>query len=378
MNIKRVIKDKIEKKINNSNKVIVIYGARQVGKTTLVKEILGDLKIKHFSVNADQEKYIDVLSSRDLNKMKLLISGYDLLFIDEAQRIPDVGLNLKILTDEMPELKIIATGSSSFDLANKISEPLTGRTWSFTLYPLSILELKNKYNNFEINERLDDFLVYGLYPEVFTVKSLSEKEELLKEIGRSYLYKDVLDLLTLKQARKIKDLLKLLAFQIGSEVSILELATSLSLSRETVEKYIELLEKSFVLFRLSGLSRNLRKEVTKMDKIYFYDLGIRNMVIDNFKSLPNRNDAGQLWENFLIVERMKAVSYLNISTSIYFWRTHTGAELDYIEDRGGELFGYEFKFGKARSKIPKTWEETYNGKYLLVNRDNWIDFLINQ
>lgn len=367
---------KIKEKIRNTNKVLIIYGARQVGKTTLAKQIIKELDYETLFVNADQEKYIDMFSSRDLEKMKSLVSDKELLFIDEAQRIPEIGINLKILIDEMPRLKIIATGSSSFDLANKVSEPLTGRAWSFTLFSLSAAEIKNQYGDFELDNFLENLLIYGAYPEVFTTINLAQKEELLKEIGRSYLYKDALDLLTIKQARKIKDLLKLLSFQVGFEVSILELANSLDLSRETVEKYIDLLEKSFVIFRLGGFSRNLRKEVTKMDKIYFYDLGIRNMLIDNFKPLKDRNDVGQLWENFLIIERMKILSYRNISASVYFWRTYSGAELDYVEERSGKLFGYEFKYGRKKKRTPKTWLETYkNSGYEAVNRENWKQFL---
>lgn len=376
MKINRALMPQISEKIKTGNKAIIIYGARQIGKTTMSRQIIGELKYKTLSINADQEKYTDIMSSRDLEKMKSLVSGYELLFIDEAQKIPDIGINLKILADEMPKLKIIATGSSSFDLANKISEPLTGRTWSFTLYSLSIMELADHYTDFELDGLLENLLVYGSYPEVFTTINLNEKGNLLKEIGRSYLYKDALDLLTVKQAKKVKDLLKLIAFQIGSEVSILELANSLNLSRETVEKYIDLLEKSFVIFRLGGFSRNLRKEVTKMDKIYFYDLGIRNMLIDNFKPLKDRNDVGQLWENFLMIERIKVLAYENISASPYFWRTYSGAELDYIEEREGKLFGYEFKLGNKKSRIPKTWLETYpNSSYEIINRDNWKNFL---
>jgi predicted AAA+ superfamily ATPase len=376
MKINRALRAKIIEKVKTGKKAVIIYGARQVGKTTLSKEIINSLNLRTLQVNADQEKYLDILSSRDLEKMKSLIAGYDLLFIDEAQRIPDIGINLKILVDEMPELKIIATGSSSFDLANKISEPLTGRTWSFTLYPLSIMELADHYSDFELDGLLDNLLVFGSYPEVFTTVNLAQKESLLKEIGRAYLYKDALDLLTVKQAKKVKDLLKLIAFQIGSEVSILELANSLDLSRETVEKYLDLLEKSFVIFRLGGFSRNLRKEVTKMDKIYFYDLGIRNMLVDNFKALKDRNDAGQLWENFLMIERMKMLAYKNISASTYFWRIYSGAELDYVEEKDGKLFGYEFKFGRKKSRFPRTWLETYeNSNYEIINKDNWKKFL---
>lgn len=375
MKIQRIIKDKIIKNILETDKITIIYGPRQVGKTTLSKDIIKALNYKTLSVNADQEKYIDILSSRDLNKLKSFVDGYELLFIDEAQRISNIGINLKILHDEMPEIKIIATGSSSFDLANKVNEPLTGRIWSYNLFPLAFSELKSRYDNFQLQELLEPALVFGAYPEIFLTTSFKSKENQLREIGRSYLYKDILDLQDIRQSAKIKDLLKLLAFQIGAEVSLNELAGRLGISRETVEHYVDLLEKTFVIFRLPGFSRNLRKEVSKMDKIFFYDLGIRNTLIDNFKSLADRDDVGALWENFLIIERMKYLAYIGKGASSYFWRTHTGAELDYVEESGGKLSGYEFKFGNKQKKIPQAWADNYSLEFNLINRNNFLNFI---
>lgn len=376
MNIKRELMEDIINKLKNTKKAICLYGARQVGKTTLSKLILEKMNLKYLTVNADEGKYIDVLSSRDKDKMKLLLSDYEMFFLDEAQRIPDIGINLKIIVDEFPQLKVIATGSSSFELANKISEPLTGRVWTYVLFPLSISEIKSIHTPFEINNKLSELLVYGQYPEVFTTANQFDKQRLLEEICRSYLYKDVLELATIKHASKLKDLLKLLSFQIGSEVSIHELSISLGLSRDAVERYIDLLEKSFVLLRLKAFSRNMRKEVSKMDKIYFYDLGIRNAIIDNFKPLQDRNDIGQLWENFLIIERQKLLSCRNITASSYFWRIQTGAELDYIEERENNLYGYEFKYTNKRAKPPKSWMDNYKeAKYKLINKENFLDFV---
>ncbi len=375
MKIKRIIKEKIIKNIKETDKISIIYGPRQVGKTTLSEEIIKDLKLKTLFVNADQIKFVDVFSSRDLDKMKSVVSGYELLFIDEAQRVADIGVNLKILHDEIPELKIIATGSSSFELVNKVSEPLTGRVWSYNLFPLAFCELKNIYNDFELENLLESVLIYGAYPEVFLAKNNQDKEDQLGEISRSYLYKDILDLQDIRQSDKIDDLLKLLAFQIGNEVSINELASTLGISHETVSRYINLLEKTFIIFRLSGFSRNLRKEASKMDKIFFYDLGIRNAMIDNFKTLKDRNDTGALWENFLIIERMKFLAYSGAKNSRYFWRTHTGAELDYVEEGGGKISGYEFKFGNKTKKIPESWLANYGGDFSLINRDNFLDFI---
>ncbi len=373
--IKRFIKEKIIANIKKTDKISIIYGPRQVGKTTLSKEIIKDLGLKTLTINADQEKYIDILSSRDLDKMRSLVDGYELLFIDEAQRVENIGINLKILHDEIPKLKIIATGSSSFDLANKISEPLTGRVWSYNLFPLAFCELESIYNDFELKELLESVLVYGTYPDIFLAKNYQDKEDQLSEIARSYLYKDILELQDIRQSGKINDLLKLIAFQVGNEVSLNELATNLGINRVTVDRYIDLLEKTFIIFRLSGFNRNLRKEVSKMDKIYFYDLGIRNVMVDNFKPLKDRDDVGALWENFLIIERMKYRAYSGKKASQYFWRTHTGAELDFVEDSGGQLAGYEFKFGDKIKKAPETWVKSYGGDFLLVNQENFLGFI---
>ena len=377
MNIERALKNQIIKKIKATNKIAIIYGARQIGKTTLSKEIIKELNLKTFFVNADEEKYIDILSSRDFAKINRLINGYELLFIDEAQRIPEIGINLKIIRDEMPQLKIIVTGSSSFELANKIAEPLTGRKWTFNLFPISVSELKKHFSDFEIDEKTEELLIFGGYPEVLTTKNWQEKKELLKEISQSYLYKDIFKIAKIKHSSKIKKLLQLLAFQIGSEVSISEIATQLEINKETVSRYIDLLEKSFVIFRLSGFNRNLRKEVSKMDKIYFYDLGIRNIVIDNLKTLDNRNDVGALWENFLLIERKKYLEYTKKIASQYFWRTTTGAELDYVEEQDGKLFGFEFKWNSNKKvKAPKSWIENYKEtEFKVINNNNYLDFI---
>ncbi len=377
--IKRELQKTIIEKLHNYDKSILLYGARQVGKTTLVKNIINELGYKTLSINADENKYTDVLSSRDLLRIKSLVEGYELLFIDEAQRIPDIGINLKIIIDGIPNLKVIATGSSSFDLANKVSEPLTGRVWPYTLFPISFLELNSTENSFELNEELSQRLIYGSYPEIFSLINNTDKEEYLKNLSDNYLYKDIFDISDIKNTLQIRNLLKLLSFQIGSEVSLSEIGSQLEMSKNTVAKYIDLLEKSFVVFRLSAFNKNLRKEVSRMDKIYFYDLGIRNIVIDNLKDISNRNDIGQLWENFLILERMKTLKYNRVSYSKYFWRTYTGAKLDYIEEKGETLHGYEFKVNSNKAKLPKSWIETYkNSDFKLINKTNYIKFILNQ
>lgn len=376
MKVARFIENGIIKSIRNSDKIIIIYGARQVGKTTLVKSIISKLKLKTLEINADEEKYLDILSSRDYERMKSLINGFELLFIDEAQRIPNIGINLKILYDHNPKIKIVATGSSSFELADKISEPLTGRCRLYNLYPLSFLELKKKNSEFELKRKTDECLIFGSYPEILTAISLSEKEKLLKDIERTYLYKDSLSLASVKYPLKLKDLLKLLSFQIGNEVSLTELAQRLALSRDAVENYLDLLEKSFIVFRLRGFSRNLRKEIRKMDKIYFYDLGVRNAVVDNFKPVKDRNDLGSLWENFIIAERLKYREYKNLSFSPYFWRTHTGAEIDLIEEGQGKIYGYEIKYSHKKAKKPLSFLNTYeNSSFQTINQENFLRFI---
>jgi predicted AAA+ superfamily ATPase len=340
-------------------------------------DVISDWPGRVLSISADEPRYIDVLSSRDSAKLRSLVAGYDLLFIDEAQRVPDIGINLKILHDQLPDLRTLVTGSSSFDLANYVREPLTGRSWTYTLYPIAFTELAELYNRFELDALIEERLIYGSYPEVFSIPNQSDKEDYLYEIGNAYLYKDILELSSIKDSAKIRDLVRLLAFQVGSEVSRNELGTALGMSKDTVGSYIDLLEKSFVIFRLSGFSRNLRKEVTRNDKICFYDLGIRNMVIDNFKAVGQRDDVGALWENFLLVERMKKLAYTRTHAQSHFWRTYTGAELDYIEQREGALFGYEFKYGAKRAKCPSAWSKTYPGSSCeLINRSNYLDFVL--
>ncbi|MHB9037799.1 MAG: ATP-binding protein [Armatimonadota bacterium] len=377
MRIPRAIKNSIIDRLQESNKVVILYGPRQVGKTTLAKEIISDWQGRVLEISADEYRYIDVLSSRDSSKLKSLVAGYDLLFIDEAQRVPEIGVNLKILYDQIPDLRIMVTGSSSFDLANSIREPLTGRTWTYNLYPISFLELSELYNRFELDSQLEERLVYGSYPEVFSIANQADKERYLYEIGNAYLYKDILELSSIKNSAKIRDLVRMLAYQVGSGVSRSEIGTALGMSKDTVGSYIDLLEKSFVVFRLTGFSRNLRKEITRNDKIYFYDLGIRNMAIGNLKPINQRNDVGALWENFLMMERMKKLAYTHIHAQTYFWRTYTGAELDYVEESEGNLFGYEFKYGAKSVRCPATWSQTYqNSSCEIINRDNYQDFVI--
>ena len=375
MSILRYIESLCLEQLSSSRKVMLIYGPRQTGKTTLVKLLGKNSGLKTLYLSADLSKNERMLAHRDLKILSELTEGYQLLIIDEAQRIENISLVLKVFYDEMPQLRIIATGSMSFDLANKATEPLTGRKIIFHLLPFSLWEIRQGMNKYELDQKLDEIITYGMYPEVYT-SSVRQKRNILGDICESYLFKDVLQLTTVKYTAKIRDLLRLLAFQVGNQVSVHELTQKLSLNRETVERYIDLLEKAFVIFRLPAYSRNLRKEVSKMDKIYFYDTGIRNYLIDNLKPLDQRTDTGNLWENFIISERRKQLFYNGQNVQSYFWRTYTGSEIDYVEEWGNNLMGFEIKISKTQLRPPKLWKDEYDGGFQLINRDNYLEWLL--
>ena len=359
-------------------KVIVFYGPRQVGKTTLVKDLMNAVTRNSHFINADELRYREVLASQNQVKLDELLGNADLLIIDEAQRVPEIGINLKILIDNHPELTILATGSASFELANKISEPLTGRKLTFNLYPISYPELSQSFGAWEARDMVERWLLWGGYPEIVTTNSPELREQLLGELVGAYLYRDILELEGLRRADKIVDLLRLLAFQIGQEISLAELATSLAINRQTVEKYLDLLEKVFVIFKVGGFSRNLRKEVTKNARYYFMDNGVRNSLIQNFNPLTLRNDVGQLWENYLMVERRKANQYAGRSVNTYFWRTYDQKEIDLIEEHGGKIYGFEFKW--KDTSIKKAAQREFLGGYpqaelAVISQENFVGFL---
>ncbi len=362
-----------------ANKVLVIYGPRRVGKTTLVDQFLKKTKM-HYRLDTGENLDIQkVLSSRNFDLIKDYVSDYELIVIDEAQYIPNVGLGLKIIVDQFPGIKIIATGSSSFDLSGQVGEPLVGRKWILNLYPLSQLELAKEYSRFDLKNKLEEFLIFGGYPTVITAKTKKLKRKTLEELSQSYLLKDLLSLEQVKSPQTIVDLLKLLAFQVGNEVSLNELATQLLIDVKTVDRYLDLLEKTFVIFSLRPYFMNLRKTVRSKRKYYFYDLGIRNAVISQFNSLDLRNDTGQLWENFLAMERLKTQKYKEMFTNNYFWRTWEGEEVDWAEERNGILHGFEFKWGSGgKINQPKNWNKTYQKTtFKVIDRDNYLDFLLN-
>ncbi len=358
-------------------KVIVLYGPRQVGKTTLAQDLLPLVEQPTRFINADELIYREALASQNLQKLNEVLGDAELLIIDEAQRVPDIGLNLKILIDNNPHVTILATGSASFDLANKINEPLTGRKLTFHLYPLSFTEMSNSLGTFEAKAQLERWLIWGGYPEIVTAPA-HLREQLLGELVGSYLYRDLLELEGLRRADKLVDLLRLLAFQIGQEVSLSELASNLSINRQTVDRYLDLLEKVFVIYRVGGFSRNLRKEIAKNARYYFFDNGVRNSLIQNFNPLPLRNDIGQLWENYLMTERLKVHEYNGRFVNSYFWRTYDQKEIDLIEEQQGQLFGFEFKWksGTIKKATQREFLAAYpNSELKTVSQDNFVDFL---
>lgn len=376
MYVQRDIQKDLENTLFTKNKITVLYGPRQSGKTTLSKYIIEKSGLKTLSINADQSKFIDILSSRDLNKLQGLVSGYDLLFIDEGQRVPEIGLNLKILHDEIPGLKILVTGSSSFLLSNRISEVLTGRKRVFTLMPFSIKELSNTATPFELQDNLNERLIFGSYPELIGLESLQEMKEYLNDITSSYLYKDILELEIIRYPHKIRDLLRLLSYQVGSQVNINELSKNLKLNSETIVRYLFLLEQSFIIFKLSAFSTNPRKEVSKSDKYFFFDNGIRNMLIDDLRMISERSDIGQLWENFVISEKYKnLLSSNDFETKQFFWRNYNGTEIDYVEKVGDDLKAFEIKYNKTKKTPPLSWRNNYGNNFATINKDNFLEYL---
>ncbi len=357
-------------------KVNLLYGPRRVGKTVLINKLLKKSNKKTFFGEGDDILLRQILSSN--NKVRILsaLQDFDCIFIDEAQRIPDIGWGLKILADNLPDVMIIASGSSSFQLSSQVGAPLTGRSISNMLFPISVSELKKQFGGIHILKNLENFLVFGMYPEVLKMKNNTDKISYLTELRNSYLLKDILELENVKNTDIMFKLLRLIAFQIGNEVSMSELGNSLGIAKQTVARYLDLLEKIFIIKKIGGFSKNLRKEITKSHRYYFNDNGILNSIINNFNSIELRNDVGILWENFMISERLKKQHYFKIFSNNYFWRTYDQKEVDFVEEREGKLFGYEFKFGNKKNKIQKEWLKTYeNASFEIVNPENFLPFI---
>lgn len=359
------------------NHVLILFGPRQAGKTTLLKHFLDHTNLKYKLDSGDNIRIQQLLGSQDFEKILAYAHGYELIAIDEAQQIPNIGMALKILVDQIPNFYVIATGSSSFDLSQNVGEPLTGRKVTLTLYPMAQMELRNVFNLYELQQKLEEFLIFGGYPAVITAPSREEKISILTELVDSYLLKDILTLEKIKRSETLINLVKLLAFQIGQLVSHHELATQLHIDVKTVSRYLDLLEKSFVICKLGGFSRNLRNEITSKHKYYFFDIGIRNAVVAQFNPLSERNDKGQLWENFVFIERLKKTSYSKFYGNRYFWRTYNGQEIDFLEEAENKFSAFEAKWSSTKKvKLPTIWEENYpNSSYHIITPENYLKYI---
>lgn len=374
---KRALLTEFKKKVV-PNKVLILLGARRVGKTQLIKSYIKDhLKSGYLQLNGEDINDAKLLEERSVVNYKRLLAGVEVLIIDEAQHIPKIGLILKLIADTIDGIKVVATGSSMFDLANTLGEPLVGRKNTLYLFPLAQLEFSQYENYKQTKENLEQRLLFGSYPELEQYSDWEEKQDYLFEIVNAYLLKDILIYDGIKNSHKVYDLLRLIAFQVGKEVSLQELGNQLQLSKNTVERYLDLLSKVFVLFKVEGYSKNLRKEITKSSRWYFYDNGIRNALINNFNPLKMRNDVGDLWENYLAAERVKNQHYKKIKTCNYFWRTYDRQELDWVEERGEALLGFEFKWNEnKKAKIPVAFAKAYpDAGFEVITPGNYLDFI---
>ncbi len=366
--LEQVIKNKL-----GSGKAIMLLGARQVGKTTLMEKLLNGKDYLLF--NGDDPKTRTLLTEPNTEQIRSIIGKHKYVFIDEAQRIKGIGLTMKIITDRFKEVQLLISGSSSFDLSNQINEPLTGRKWEYKLFPVSWEEYEAHHGYLYAEQQLENRLLYGFYPDV--LNNPGDEIEVLRNLVNSYLYKDILSFSNVKKPEVLDKLVQALALQIGSEVNYSELAQMVGVDKNTVSKYIDILQKGYIVFKLGSFSRNLRNEIKMNRKIYFYDLGIRNMVIGNFNPLELRNDKGALWENFLISERIKQIEYKQSLARIYFWRTKQQQEIDFVEEYGGKIYGYEFKWNNRKKvKLPKSFLETYDADGKIIDRSNFREFVV--
>lgn len=358
-------------------KAIILLGARQVGKTTLLKQIIQEQQVETLYLNCDEPQTVTALTNCNLKELQMIIGANQFVVIDEAQKVNNIGLALKLIVDNMPNVQVIATGSSAFELRNCLNEPLTGRKYEYQMFPISSKEIYQSLGYIDLKGSLETRLIYGSYPDI--LNHANDARELLRMLTDSYLYKDILATDNLRKPDILDKLLRALAFQVGSEVSYNELAQTVGTDSKTVERYIELLEKCYIIFRLHGLSRNLRNELKKAKKIYFYDNGVRNAIIQQFAPLELRNDAGALWENFFISERIKRNHYQQHYCNIYFWRTKSQLEIDYIEEQNGQMTAFEMKWNpkKSNTSIPETFVKAYDVKEtVVITPDNYLDYLL--
>lgn len=367
----RTIGARIIDKIN-SGKAIVVVGARQVGKTTLLKEILKDKE--YLFLDADDPSIRNLLESPNTEEIRTFIGKHKYVFLDEAQRIQGIGLTLKIITDQFKGVQLFVSGSSSFDLGNALNEPLTGRKWEYELFPITWEEYENKIGFIKSEQQIENRLLFGLYPEV--INNQGKERETLKNLVSSYLYRDILAFSDIRKPEVLEKLLQALALQIGSEVNYNELSNLVGINKITVQKYVEILEKGYIIFKINSFNRNIRNEIKLNRKIYFYDNGIRNMLIGNFNQLDLRVDKGALWENFLVSERRKQNLYKDTFAKMYFWRTKQQQEVDFVEEKNGEISAFEFKWSNKKVKFPKNFIDTYKAKGMLIDRNNFREFVI--
>lgn len=370
-----MIKRDLEKLIINrfgKGKAILLIGPRQVGKTTLFNKLLEDKE--HLFLNGDDPTVRKLLTNPNIEQLKNIIGNYKVVFIDEAQRIENIGLTLKLITDQLKPVQLLISGSSAFELNNQTQEPLTGRKWEYQLYPISWNEFEDNVGYLKAQQQLELRVVYGMYPDV--INNFGDEKDILKQLTDSYLYKDILSYGGIRKPEILEKLLRAMAFQIGSEVSYNELAQLLSIDKKTVSNYIDLLCQAYVVFKLPSFSKNLRNEIKTNHKIYFYDTGVRNMIIGDLNPLEVRQDKGSLWENFLIAERLKYNTYTSSLSKGYFWRTVQQQEIDYVEENAGNVSGFEIKWNpKSKIKIPKTFVNTYNTKVKVITNENFREFL---
>ena len=358
-------------------KAIILLGARQVGKTTLLKKIIQEQHVDALYLNCDEPQTISALTNCNLKELQMIVGANKFVVIDEAQKVDNIGLTLKLIVDNMPEVQVVATGSSAFELRNCLNEPLTGRKFEYQMFPISSNEIYQSSGYIDLKGALETRLIYGSYPDI--LNHANDARELLRMLTDSYLYKDILATDNLRKPDVLDKLLRALAFQVGCEVSYNELAQIVGTDSKTVERYIELLEKCYIIFRLHGLSRNLRNELKKAKKIYFYDNGVRNAVIQQFAPLDIRNDAGALWENFFISERVKRNHYQQNYCNTFFWRTKSQLEIDYIEEQNGQMTAFEMKWNpkKANASIPESFLNSYDVKEtVVITPDNYLDYLL--
>jgi hypothetical protein len=369
--IERIIRTDIESEFFKG-KAIVVLGPRQVGKTTLIQNILKNKE--YLFLNADDSTVRQILRQPDTFDLSRIIGKNDIVFIDEAQRLPEPGLTLKLITDQFKKVQLIVSGSSALEISNQTNEPLTGRKWEYLLYPISWQELEDSIGYIESQKQLEHRLVFGMYPDV--INHPGKEKEVLHELANSYLYKDILALANIRKPELLERLLQALALQLGSEVSYNELAQLLQIDKNTIMVYLDLLEKAFIIFRLRSFSRNLRNEIKNNRKIYFWDNGIRNIIIANLNSFDIRQDKGALWENFLIAERLKNIQYYKRIVNSFFWRTTQQQEIDYVEESAGKIKGYEFKWkDNSRVSIPRRFKEMYQANGIVVSRENFRSFV---